>query len=72
MMSKIRKESSDWTYKLIASSMVMIIAIIGIILILNAPLFGDFADEVFWLGIVLVMFSPVGVAANILLYKGRI
>lgn len=71
-MSKIRKESSDWTYKLIASSMVMIIAIIGIILILNAPLFGDFADEVFWLGIVLVMFSPVGVAANILLYKGRI
>ena len=52
--------------------MVMIIPIIGILLLLNTASFGSFTNEIFWIAIILIMFFPVGVAANVMLYKGRL
>lgn len=67
-----QKESSDLTYKLIAAFIVLLIPTIGVFLALYAVLFGEFAETAYWFGILLIMFSPIGVAANIMLYKGRL
>jgi len=67
-----RRETSDLTYKLIAAFMVMIIPIIGVLLLLNNVSFTGIEEEMFWLGVLLIMFFPIGVAGNIMLYKGRI
>lgn len=69
MSMRQQAKNTDMTYKAIAAFIVMLIPIIGILFLIYLNNLGDI---IIWFGIVLIMLFPIGVAFNILRYRGKL